>query len=77
MQTLHANNRCRDSFQELCNSEMASDGIDQLKFELEQAYDSLRKLASAADEQHWHENRQDKASCDEMDHLKAELDLLR
>lgn len=59
---------------DLSNDEMTSGSADRLRHELEQAYDSLGKLASSADH---HERQGNKSSCDQNDRLKAELAQLR
>lgn len=59
---------------DLSNDEMTSGSADRLRHELEQAYDSLEKLASSADH---HERQGNKSSCDQNDRLKAELAQLR
>lgn len=63
--------------QELSKDDMTSGSADRLRHELEQAYDSLEKMASSASADH--ERQKNKSSCDQnqIDRLKSELAQLR
>ena len=65
--------------QELSKDDMTSGSADRLRHELEQAYDSLEKMASSASASADHERQKNKSNCDQnqIDRLKSELAQLR
>ena len=66
-----------DTLQELSKEDTTSSSADMLRHELEQAYDSLEKLASSANADQHGKHEMSQPSCDEIDRLKADLTQLR
>lgn len=62
---------------ELSKEDTTSSSADMLRHELEQAYDSLEKLASSANADQHGKHEMSQPSCDEIDRLKADLTQLR